>query len=287
MKILSSGALLLAVALLGPAWAQSSEPTIDQIYQAANAGRLAEADRMIDQVLGTHPNSAKAHYVKAELAARESNAAVARKELETAQRLAPGLPFAKADAVAALRAEVNGSPTKAATTPAVASHEAAPVAAAAPAPRIPVTLVALIALGIAALLLWRRRPAQLAPTSSYAPAPPVPGSYEPAGPVAGAGAVPTTPWAQPSMGSTIGRGLATGLAVGAGALAAEEIGRRMFGHQEQPLGHSGVLPESERGLLDPGVNANMGGQDFGIGDAGSWDDGGSQDAGGGGGDWDT
>ena len=89
------------------------------------------------------------------------------------------------------------------------------------------------------------------------------------------------------MGSTIGRGLATGLAVGAGALAAEEIGRRMFGHQEQPLGHSGVLPESERGLLDPGVNANMGGQDFGIGDAGSWDDGGSQDAGGGGGDWDT
>jgi hypothetical protein len=286
MKILSSGALLLAVALLVPAWAQSSEPTIDQIYQAANAGRLAEADRMIDQVLGTHPNSAKAHYVKAELAARESNAAVARKELETAQRLAPGLPFAKADAVAALRAEVNGSPASAAMTPGVAAHEAAPVgAAAAPAPRIPVTLVALVALGIAGLLLWRRRPAQLAPTSSYAPAPPVSGPFEPAGPAAGAGASPAAPWAQPSMGSTIGRGLATGLAVGAGALAAEEIGRRMFGHQEQPLGHSGVLPESERGLLDPGVNADMGGQDFGIGDAGTWDDGGSQDAGAG--DWDT
>ena len=40
-RILAAAAL--GAALLGPAFAQT-EPTIDQIYQAANAGRLAEAD---------------------------------------------------------------------------------------------------------------------------------------------------------------------------------------------------------------------------------------------------
>jgi uncharacterized protein len=91
------------------------------------------------------------------------------------------------------------------------------------------------------------------------------------------------------MASTLGRGLATGLAVGAGAVMAEEIGHRLFEHHQQlpPLAPatSGVLPESERGMLDPGVNADMGGQDFGIDDAGSWDNGGDADVAGG--DWDN
>ena len=286
-RILAAAAL--GAALLGPAFAQT-EPTIDQIYQAANAGRLADADRMIGQVLQKHPNSAKAHYVKAELAARESDAAVAREELATAERLAPGLPFAKPEAVSALRSEVNHARR--------ADHASAAVAPA-PAPRqqIPMALVAVLFAGAAAAFYFfmRRRQAPMEPGGmaqpwgggyasgaepvAYPPGAYPPGSYPP-------GTYPQAP--QPGLGSTLGRGLATGLAMGAGVVAAEEIGRRMFEHHPQSSGASatsGVLPENERGLLDPGINGDMGGQDFGINDPGSWDDGGSADLGGG--DWDT
>jgi hypothetical protein len=95
------------------------------------------------------------------------------------------------------------------------------------------------------------------------------------------------------MGSSIMRGLGTGLAVGAGAVAAEEIGRRIFSHDAAAnagnAGLSGVgIPDS----FDRDVNQDMGGNDFGIADNGSWDDGGGNVAGGDdfgavGGDWDN
>jgi len=105
------------------------------------------------------------------------------------------------------------------------------------------------------------------------------------------------PYGQPgaapsSMGSTLGRGLATGLAIGAGAVAAEEIGRRMFDHRGNPIAPDaapgGHAAANNFGLSDPSSidNPDMGGQDFGVNDAGSWDDaGGGADIGGG--DWDT
>jgi uncharacterized protein len=292
-------AIALGSALLGPAMAQT-EPTIDQVYQAAKAGRLAEADGMIGQVLQKHPNSAKAHFVKAELAAMESNAAVARQELATAERLAPGLPFAKPQAVTALRSEVNAS-RRAQTnvSPAPAAGSVAP--AEAPRRQFPMALVAILfALAAAGFYLFVRNRSASASSGAVpfgTPAPAGPGAYaNDAGqgygagygaPVYGGGAYPQP--AQPGMASTLGRGLATGLAVGAGAVMAEEIGHRLFEHHQQlpPLAPatSGVLPESERGMLDPGVNADMGGQDFGIDDAGSWDNGGDADVAGG--DWDN
>ena len=83
-------------------------------------------------------------------------------------------------------------------------------------------------------------------------------------------------------------GLATGLAVGAGVMAAESIGRHLMGGEEH----------HNQNYVDPNAGANyapqytgnndMGGQDFGVRDAGSWDDAGS--AGndfGSGGDWDN
>ena len=45
------------------------------------AGHLDQAQQMMTQVLADHPNSAKAHYVQAELYAREGKAALARSEL--------------------------------------------------------------------------------------------------------------------------------------------------------------------------------------------------------------
>jgi hypothetical protein len=294
-------ALSLPLALVSPASAQS-EPTIDQVYQAANTGRLADADKMIEQVLASHPNSAKAHFVKAELAARESNAAVARSELAKAEKLAPGLPFAKPEAVQALRSEVNSN-GRLQTTP--SSNRSEPMTAAtAPSTQgrqLPLATIAVVFALLAAgiyLLVRRRNPAPelpiggpytAGPAEAQGPGVPagvpsgMPQGYAPAYPGGGYQQQQPQPW----MGSTLGRGLATGLAVGAGVVAAQEIGHRLFDQHGQPLppAQSGALPESERGLLDPGVNPAMGGQDFGINDAGSWDSGSGSDAAGG--DWDT
>jgi hypothetical protein len=87
------------------------------------------------------------------------------------------------------------------------------------------------------------------------------------------------------IGGHLMGGLATGLAVGAGVMAAEAIGKSLMG------GHEGSTRS-----LDNGGNAgyeqpfsgnnDMGGQNFGVNDTSSWDDGGSSGGGDGGG-WDS
>jgi hypothetical protein len=78
-------------------------------------------------------------------------------------------------------------------------------------------------------------------------------------------------------------GVATGLAVGAGVMAAEAIGRNLMGGhntaatQSDSLGNNNFEPIT--------TNTDMGGSNFGVNDT-SWDDGGGVDAGGGG-DWDN
>jgi clan AA aspartic protease (TIGR02281 family) len=91
-------------------WAADSLPTVDQIYLAEQAGRLDEAQRMISQVLAAHPNSAKAHYVQAEVYARAGKVSQARSELATAERLQPDLQFAKPRAISELRAQLAEGP---------------------------------------------------------------------------------------------------------------------------------------------------------------------------------
>lgn len=280
-----------------------AEPTLDQIYQAANAGQLPQAQGMIDQVLRTHPDSAKAHYVKAELSARQHDAASARQELATAERLAPGLPFAKPAAVQALRTQVEhlaGAPRQDATRQMGAPPGPdAPVPAA--AKRLPwgtLAAGAAVLVGLLALMRRRSRP----DASGYPGAPmaggPAQGPMGNAGygpgmqppPGYGPGYGPGGAYPQQGMGSGIGRGLATGLAVGAGAVAANEIGRRMFhqdGSQVRPEAPgTGAAWTGDTGSMD---NADMGGQDFGVDDTGSWDSGGGggMDSGdvGGGSDW--
>ena len=82
--------IFLAVASFIAAGAAAQEPTLHEVYQAAQAGNFAEAQRMMDQVLRDHPNSAKAHYVEAELLAKQGRFAAAESELATAERLEAG-----------------------------------------------------------------------------------------------------------------------------------------------------------------------------------------------------
>jgi uncharacterized protein len=271
-RLLVAATLAAAVTCAAlPAFADA-DPTSQQIYAAAQSGHLEQAQQMISQVLADHPNSGQAHYVQAELYAREGKTALARSELSTAEQLKPGLPFASPRAVQELKAQL-GLGTVSPTMTMMRS-----VPAARPFPWGTV----LILVGVVALLLmvFRRRntyvqqyPGQYpgaAPGMGGAPGPYGPGGYGPA-PMGGGG-----------IGSGIAGGLASGLAVGAGVVAGEELA-----HHFLDGGHSGgVIPPAEAG--DSGVsNSDMGGSDFGMNDPGSgWDDGGGGGGdSGGGGDW--
>ena len=76
-----------------------SEPTLAQVYATAQAGNLEQAQVMMQQVLVAHPGSARAHFVQAELSARQGKLGRAREALASAEKLSPGLSFAKPEAV--------------------------------------------------------------------------------------------------------------------------------------------------------------------------------------------
>lgn len=105
--------ILLSLVALGVAASPGDDLTLQQTYQAAKAGEIARAQRKVDAVLQSNPNSAKAHYVKAELSARQHDYVVAREELAIAEKLAPGLPFAKKDSLEALRRQIALAPAPA------------------------------------------------------------------------------------------------------------------------------------------------------------------------------
>jgi len=286
LALLAAFALAL-VAFGAQAQSTANEPTLDQIYSAAKAGQLDRADAMVATVLKNHPNSGKAHYVKAELAAREGNKDLAKQELATAEKLAPGLPFAKAESVQALRNQLNNSPAPARRIGNTAANLSAAPAAVSPQRSFPWGTLALVALVFAVGIAFLRRRTITQPAAggyggAYGNSPAAPYGQTGYGPVYPPGAPQ-----QPSMGSTLGRGLATGLAVGAGVVAAEEIGRHMFGHEANaaPLqqGNAASLDQIDQGMRE-NLNTDMGGNDFGMNDGGGWDDGGG---GGGGGDWDS
>jgi hypothetical protein len=306
-------ALMLAAFALGAsaqdARSAASEPTLAQIYQAANSGNADRAGAMIDEVLKSHPNSAKAHYVKAEISARQGKVDIAKQELATAEKIAPGLPFVKADSVQALRNQLAGSTTanKPATTrkmgaaPSGQAPYNEPAAQRGGFPWGTALLVgAIVLIGIAVL---RRRNAAMAASGyggAYGNTSAAPYGQTGTGPMVppNAGGVPPGYGPgypqQPGMGSSIGRGLATGAAVGAGMVAAEALGRHMFGHDTGTAHAAGYDPNLSNApsldQIDEGMrrnlNTDMGGDNFGVDEGGGWDAGGG-DIGGGGGDWDS
>jgi uncharacterized protein len=264
-----------AVAMTSPAFADSaatasSDPTVDQIYAAASSGHLDQAQQMITKVLADHPTSARAHYVQAELYAREGKAALARSELAAAEQLKPGLPFASPRAVQELKAQIGlrtgvMSPTVIRSEPTVIRSEPAE----SPFPW-KILLIFAAAIGIL-WMVFRRRNTYAQYPAGMGPGTGAPGAYGPGGygpaPMGGGG-----------IGSGIAGGLASGLAVGAGVVAGEELAHHFLDGGRG----GGVVPPAEAG--DAGFsNGDMGGSDFGMSDPGSgWDDGGG---GGGGGDW--
>ncbi len=269
-RLLVAASLAAAVAFAAlPAFADA-DSTPAQIYAAAQSGHLDQAQQMISQVLADHPTSGQAHYVQAELYAREGKTALARSELSAAEQLKPGLPFANPRSVQELKAQLG-------LRAAAGSFGPTLIRAAPAAPRFPWGTVLILAAVVGILLMVFRRRTY----AQYPAAGPgmggAPGAYGPGGYPPGYG---PQPMGGGGIGSGIAGGLASGLAVGAGVVAGEELAHHFL---DGGQGSGGIVPPAEAGDSDfGGGNSDMGGSDFGLNDPGSgWDDGG----GGGGGDW--
>lgn len=266
MKLLRSlfCALALTCATVAPNAAWAALPTIHDVYTAATSGHVQQARREVDQVLAAYPNSAKAHYVSARVAALQGDWNLAGTELAKAQSLDPGLGFEHRDTLQAFTRQV-------------AQHSGRAVPATPRGHGLPLGGIGIGLAVLALLILWAvyrasRRPAvQVMPqgwpgSPAQAPYPGYPqqpggapyGAYPPGAPAAGGGI----------MGA-----VGTGLAVGAGMAAGEMLVDKLFDRH-------GAAPA-------PGLDANAApmpmpdaaplpdDQDFGISDPGSWTDDGS------------
>jgi hypothetical protein len=228
---------------------------------------------MMQQVLTEHPQSAEAHYIDAEVEYAAGHYDRSRSELATAERINPALSFANPRSVAELKSglanngRVRSSSAGYAGSPSGGSHF----------PWLLLIGLVLIVVLVVALLRNRQPPVVVQPTygqPGYGP------GVTPGGPA---------PMGGPGYGYGYGGGMgqgsgimgsvASGLAVGAGIVAGEELARRVF----EP-GHPNYVPPSQDTYVDP--NADLGGDNFGVSDAGSdWGDGGGFSGGGGGDDW--
>lgn len=257
---LACGALLSAAPMLAPA----AEPTLHQVYQAAESGRLHEADNMMAQVLRDHPNSAKAHFVEAELLTKEGRLGEARTELATAERLGPDLGFAKPEALSSLRAKL-------AETHSPFSAGGAGGSSGSSFPwswlLIGGCLIAFIVVAARWMQARAAAPQVYAPAGGYGSA----AAYGPQAAAPGYGG--PMPAQSGGLGSSMLGGLATGVAVGAGVVAGEALMHRVLdGGERNATPHTAFEPTPND---IPDARYDMGGNDFGVSDGGSWDDGSS------------
>lgn len=305
---LTRGLVITALLGYGMAAMAQAEPTLNQVYEAAQAGHLEQAQVMMQQVLVAHPGSAKAHFVQAELLARQGQMSRAREALATAEKLAPGLPFAKPASVQSLRTQLTTKPAAPATTSPALQAMAVPMAAPAPSSPFPWGLALLLggaAIGLGIYMLRKKS------TDTQGTAPVFSSAQQPAYAPQGGGlggpqsfgmgnpGAPAQPYGQPAygqqpygqpvgsgLGGRVMGGLATGLAVGAGVMAAQAIGKSLMGNNEHPQPHQ-LDNAANNDYVPLNSNNDLGGQNFGINDTSSWDDGNAIASSGDGGDWDS
>ncbi|MGH8150302.1 MAG: tetratricopeptide repeat protein [Steroidobacteraceae bacterium] len=269
---------VLALLILGSGTtlAAGSDPTVQQIYAAALSGQVARAEQLVSQMLADHPNSGKAHYVAAEVYARAGDFSTARRELARAEALEPGLPFAEPRSVQALQAELAQGrfvqraqrlPYMPQVAPAVRPRTARPWG----------LILVLVAGIVIVLAIARRRHQALYP--QYPAQTGMAGGVGPMGPMGTGGAVvPPYPYGYgtapgPGLMSSVG----TGLAMGAGVAAGEALVHRVISGSSA----GGIIPAANAGgRVEPPVNGDMGGEDFGVSEPSSSDDGGGGDLGG-------
>jgi hypothetical protein len=253
--------LLLAVFLTNGIALADNSPTLDQVYQAAHAGRLDDAQKMMDKVLKEHPNSAKAHFVEAELSAKQGQIGNAEDELKTAERLKPDLSFANPQAVQDLKNRI--AATHRVSQSPSGSYQAEP------SNNFPWGLL-LLGVGVIAVIVFVMRAMNSRNPATF------PSNYQPGMQNASASPLPMQPYgagmapmgsAGGGIGSGIMGGLATGAAVGVGMVAGEALAHHFMDGGRSEVSNVAPVADSWGSSSN-----NMGGSDFGIADTSSWDD---------------
>ena len=291
------GLMVLSATIFGSSAVMAQDATVDQVYQAVKAGRLDDAQRMMDKVLKDKPNSYEAHYIEAEILAKKGNMSGAQAELSTAERINPAMPKVSPTAVQELQQQINqGLNANRAPPPAPRVNYAPPPQPAVYQQRqssgmpwgLLIGIVLLIAFIVMIARAFGRRNVVMAAPGGYGGGFGGGAGYGPGGMPMGGGYGGGYPMGGGGIGSGIVGGLATGAALGAGMVAGEELvhhftdGNRGDNYSPNQGGGGGWDNSS------PPANSDMGGNDFGISDGGSFDGGGGGDSGGdsgGGGDW--
>ena len=259
--------LFSTVCFTAPAFAEE-DATMHQVYLAAKAGKFDEAQSMMDKVLHDHPDSAKAHFIEAELLAKQGMFSNAGVELNTAESLQPGLPFAKPEALQNLKSRIASASNGMMQPNLNIAHQSVPSTVKNWLPAI----LLILGIGVIVLLIgfMSRRNSRMIPVNNYsgnAPSPNIPPAR-----TSGAGSVIGQP-AAAGMGSGIMGSLATGAAMGAGVVAGEALmnhfidGDKNNAITEPPFQDTSLRNTSS----DMSENDDMGGTDFGVADASLWD----------------
>ncbi len=251
----------------------TEDPSMHEVYLAAEAGKFSEAEAMMDKVLKDHPNSAKAHFVEAELKAKQGLLADAKTELSKAESLQPGLAFVKPETLQHLKTQLATSSSNTVINSPLDQNIPGAVKDWLPALGLFFGLLLLI---IVISFLTRRNKPVL--PNNY------PNNYNGNTPNANN----TTPYGnnagsvmnQPMGGQSSGLmgSLATGAALGAGVAAGEALVHHFLDGDERPSHHPDnfnnptVDQSSWNDDNNQNLNSDMGGNDFGIADNSSWDD---------------
>jgi hypothetical protein len=241
-------------------------PSIHQVYQAAESGNLNGAHQMIEQVLNAHPESAKAHYVDAEILARQGDLSSAKTELVKAEQLSPGLPFAKPQSVQSLKQHLS----MLSSMPNSATLTGTPQSTNSPIP----WMMIIMAVG-AVLLIWLAiRAFSSRNTNGYPP------QYNGGNSTSGVNPNQNNPYGQPyppqssGLGGGIMSGLATGAAAGVGFVAGEELIHHFMDGSSSNNNANNV---NNTQIVNTEPSNEMGGNDFGLEDSSSWDSSSSDD----------
>ena len=248
-----------------------AEPTVKEIYQTSQTDRAA-ALNMINAVIKNRPNSARAHFIKAELLLSMNKKAEAKESFFVAEKLDPTFAYARPETVTKLRTAL-GVKSK----PDLFDNTS-------------MFIVGGIIVG-GVIIIWlivRRRETEYPrylpsgglnkPITPYNQVPPLSENNSvPPSATGVAGATGTA--AAPSRGSGIMGGLATGAAMGAGAVAgAALVNHMMNGNKASaapaeptaaaPEPAPSYVPDSDFGFSDSG--SDWGGDSGGDGGDNEW-----------------
>lgn len=285
--------LLLCFGLLAALWLGTAQalPKIDEVQAAVQRGDYAGAEKMVREVVAAKPDSARAHYVLAEILAHERQFTEAAEHSQRARALDPAIKFADPAKFSAFEQLLQREQAGAAKATAPAVVGAAPPLRAAPVERSGGVPVWLLVVGVVVFIWlvtrWMRN------RTAVQSQPAMAGSYGGCAPGYGAGYGPGYgPAPAPGGSCMLGVGLAAAGGVAAGMLAEKMLHE---GHDERSLprdtgGASGLVPGSfdggGNGAADELASRDV---DFGRGDGwGGGDAGGGDICGGGGGggdDW--